>query len=656
MDLQTRDRAEPDVAPVPAGQPGVREPGDGAGAPASRDARLISRGLAVVAGLIALTTAREAGVVGKGAVPELLQAGLGTCVLFAVAGLGLTLLLLPSGLRRHWPLWVLPVGACATALLMTVLGFAAVPFRANLAIVLVAGVAVAAFALRRHGRPATAPLRIAAWPAWVAILLAAIALVPLFRAGFATVEGQGQDAHLAVGSAIFLQRHYPTSIAPEEAVDRMPLVWRSKQPIYYALAAASSLSGQEVFETISTVAAVLLAMAALGFFLLAREVLRAPPWAALAAMGLVGLDRMVLHTVMHPYFNQTWGFFAMPFAFVLAWWLVSERTVGGMILLAMFLAVMGFAYPLALPIALIPLAVLVWQERARLDVRRLYRGRRSLLWMVPLALVLIVPIRGVLEKSASAGIIFDPGRSLVNWGGDLNGWFPEPQFFGVDTWALLALVAIPLAYGVYAQLERLPQVLRRALVALLAFTLVFTIWFRIRDYGWYFHFKLLAFVAPLILVLAVSGLSTLRRRYAFLAAALLIALAVSSARTELGQTFDELPKSVLALRELDAQLPAGQSVRLDIDPQEQNWAAFMLHGQPLCSQLPLLHTSYPHVRVSRKADWIVTASRARRPRDAVAGPPARRLERYTLWKARADIPGRENCSQRMVQTVERVTT
>ena len=43
-------------------------------------------------------------------------------------------------------------------------------------------------------------------------------------------------------------------------------------------------------------AAVLLGLAALGFFLFTREVLGAPRWAALATMGLVGVDRMVLHT------------------------------------------------------------------------------------------------------------------------------------------------------------------------------------------------------------------------------------------------------------------------------------------------------------------------------------------------------------------------
>jgi hypothetical protein len=275
--------------------------------------------------------------------------------------------------------------------------------------------------------------------------------------------------------------------------------------------------------------------------------------------------------------------------------------------------------------------------------------------MVPLAVVLVVPLRGVLEKSASAGIVFDPSRSLRNWGGDLTGWFPEPRFFAVDTWAGFAAVALPLAYGVWLQLRRLAPELRRALLALLAFTAFFTVWFRIRDYGFYFHFKLLAFVAPLVLVVAVGGLSTLRRRIAYPLVAALLALAVSSARSEVGSTFDELPKSVLSLRSIDAQLPPGQSIRLDIDPQEQNWAAFMLHGQPLCSQLPLLHTSYPHVPISRRADWIVTKSDARRPRDAI-GDPVKQLDAYTLWRARPGIPGRENCSQRMVQTVERVTT
>src|SRR3954454_6456998 len=95
----------------------------------------------------------------------------------------------------------------------------------------------------------------------------------------------------------------------------------------------------EVFETSSALPARMLALACLGFFLIARELLRAPPWAALAGRGLVGLNPMVLHTVMHPYFNQTWGFFAMPFAMVLALYATAQRrTTSTLVLLALFVA------------------------------------------------------------------------------------------------------------------------------------------------------------------------------------------------------------------------------------------------------------------------------------------------------------------------------
>src|SRR5207247_9917322 len=137
-----------------------------------------------------------------------------------------------------------------------------------------------------------------------------------FRSRVATVAGQGQDARLAVGPAQFLPKHHRTAFARKEPVDKVPLVWRSKPPIYYARGAVAAVSGMEVCESIATLAAVLLGMAAIGFFLVARELLGAKWWVALMAMALVGLDRMVLHTVTHPYFNQTWGFFAMPFALV----------------------------------------------------------------------------------------------------------------------------------------------------------------------------------------------------------------------------------------------------------------------------------------------------------------------------------------------------
>jgi len=590
-------------------------------------------------------------VVGWRALPELLAVSVAAVGLFAVGGLGLTRWLLPDALRRYELVWVLPVGACAVALALTVLGFAHVPFKVSLGIVIACGVVAAALAYRR--RPGMPALRPFAWPAYIGVLLAAVSLIPLLRAGFVTVEGQGQDAHLAVGTAQFLQKHPPTAVAVEEPVDRVPLVWRSKQPIYYALAAVATLSGREVFETISALAAVMLALACLGFFLIARELLRAPPWAALCGMGLVGLNPMVLHTVMHPYFNQTWGFFAMPFAVVLAPLAAAgRRTPGSLALLALFLAVCAFAYPLALPLPLLVLAVVLWPERRALSPRRLYRGRRSLLWLVPVGLLLLVPIAGVIEKSTSAfNVVFNPGRSLKSWGGDVFDYFPEAQFLGVHDWALL-VVAVPLlAWGAYVALRAAPRRIRLALIALFAFAVVFAIEFRLRKYGYYFHFKTLAFAVPVLLVTAAAGFGRVRRGW--IPVVVLLLLANNAGSSEIGTTFDELPRSTLQLRDINAGVPADRSIRIDVVPTEQNWIAYMLHAHPLCSQHPLLNTSYPHVRISRKADYIVAPRDAPVPADALT-PPVRQLDAFTLYRMKPSVPGPANCSRAMVQTVTSV--
>ena len=208
----------------------------------------------------------------------------------------------------------MPVGACAVSLALTALGYAAVPFKVSVAITLAAGAALGAYAWRHSGPPVVPSWPRVGWPAYVAVVLACVSLVPLFRAGFVTVEGMGQDAHLAVGTAQFLQKHYPTSIAPEEPVDRVPLVWRSKPPIYYstgsgghaqrpgglrdALRPGGGPAGDGVPRASTSSRASCCGR---------HPGSRWPRWAS------SGLDRMVLHTVMHPYFNQTWGFFAIPF-------------------------------------------------------------------------------------------------------------------------------------------------------------------------------------------------------------------------------------------------------------------------------------------------------------------------------------------------------
>jgi hypothetical protein len=592
------------------------------------------------------------------------------CVaLFGIAGFGPTRLWLPVRLRRHELLWVLPVGAVATALELALLAYAFVPFDVALAIMLAGSVALGVYAWRRDpglplARSAAEAGGRTSWrrllvPLYLAALIGAIALVPMFRGGFVTVIGNGSDAHLAVGTAQFLQSHHPTDVAPDEPVDRVPLVWRSKPPIYLAFGAVARLAGMEPYAVIATLQATLLALAALGFWLLAREVLGAGPWAAGAAMGLVGLNRIELFTGMHPYFNQTWGYMAMPFAIVLAWHVVRRRTAGGLLLFAAFLGVLTFAYPLAMPIPLIATLVFWGFERRRrgrslLRVPRL-RSKRQLLWVVPLFLLLLIPLQGVLEKTASSTRVLAPGYSLVNWGGDLTGFFPERFFLGFDEAGMGAFGVLLLGTGLVIALRRAPRDIRWGLGAVMAFGVVAALYFRPREYGWYFHFKALAFVAPVAITAAAVGLARLKWMWvSALALIFLIGATRDGAAAQIGATFDQLPKSMLELEKVDARLPPGASVRLDMPADGRMlWAGIILAGQPLCSQRPVMETSYPHVPVSRAADYVLVDKDWRKPFDAV-GAPVMTLERYQLFRLRPNLPGGDRCSRKMVLTVKKL--
>ena len=587
-------------------------------------------------------------------------------VLFGIVGFGLTRLLLPAGLRRHEALWILPVGAVATALEMALLAYGFVPFDIALAVVVVASIGLGVFAWRRDPgvRARSAPADAASWrtiavPLVLALLIGAIALLPMFRGGFVTVIGSGSDAHLAVGTAEFLQDNHPTGVDPSKAVDRVPLVWRSKPAIYLAYGGVARIAGLEPYAVIATLSAALLAFAALGFWLLARELLGAGPWAAAVAMGLVGMNRIELFTGMHPYFNQTWGYMTTPFAIVLAWHVVRNRTRGGVLLFAAFIGVLAFAYPLALPVPLLAAVVFAGFERRRrglslLRIPRL-RSRRQLLWIVPLFFMLIIPLQGVLEKTAASTRVLAPGYSLANWGGDLTGFFPERFFLGIAD-AQGALIALPLiTAGLLLALRRAPRDIRWGLGAVVLFGVLAALFFRPREYGWYFHFKALAFVGPLVVAAAAVGLSRLRWRWvSVVAALLLIGVTRDGAAHELGTTFDQLPRSMLELRSVDARLAPGESVRLDMPADGRMlWVPNMLAGQPLCSQRPLLKTSYPHVPISRAADYVLADDDWRRPFDAV-GPPIMTLDRYQLFRLRPGLPGGDRCSQKMELTIKKL--
>ncbi|MEA2190355.1 MAG: hypothetical protein QOI73_476 [Solirubrobacteraceae bacterium] len=680
MDPQTADGAPADhEEPVEAAEepvaatevPATAPPQSATGGPPPplepRNERRLAWLALAFASLSALGLAKIVGVVGKGGVAEVAHVGAAIVALFGVAGFGPTRLLLPDGLRRHELLWVLPIGAVAISLELTAFSYAGLAFDVGLGLSLALSVALAVFAWRRDpglrvassARAGAASWRMLLIPLYAALLIALIALLPLFRGGFVTVIGNGSDAHLAVGTAKFLQSHHVKDVDVSEPVDHVPLVWRSKPPIYLTFGAVARLAGMEPYAVIATLAASLLALAALGFWLLARELLGAGAWAAAMVMALIGLNRMALFTGMHPYFNQTWGYMATPFALVLAWHAVRSKSVGGWVLLGGFLAILGFAYPLALPIPLLTLVVFAAFDRRRrglpLVSRPRLKSRRSLIWIIPLALLLLTgPVKGVFEKAGSVLSLFNHGGTLINWGGDLTAFIPERYFLGLGGTGISAIALVLLIVGLVRIMRRAPRDIAFGLGAVVLFGTVAALYFRPQDYGWYFHFKALAFTAPIAVALAAVGLSRFDKRWvSVLALLVVVAAARESAVREIGTTFDQLPKSMLELKRVDARLPPGASLRLDMAPDgRQLWAGYMLSGQPLCSQRPVLETSYPHVPVSRAADYVLVDSQLQRPFDAV-GPPLMTLERYVLFRLRPGL-GRDRCSREMVQTVTAV--
>ena len=590
-----------------------------------------------------------------------LRASIATVLLFAVCGFGVVRLLLPSHAREHELLWTLAAGACVSALALTALGFAYVPFKLSLAITIAGGLALSVIALRQsEGKPPR--VQPVLWPLFVGVLLAAVALIPYFAAGFPTVTGDGSDAFHAVGTAEFLQHNHPTAVNPDGPLDEMPPLWRSKQPIYYVLGAAATLSGLEPYEVLAPVAAVVFALASIGMFVLARALLGASVVAGLFAAAITGLNAMVLETVTHPYFNQTWGYFAFIFSLVLAWWAVRDRHRGAIALLVIFMLLGALAYPLALPIpglALIVFFLVDLRERKRKgiptglpDRGTLWRGGRGLAWMIPVAVLLAIPAAAAADKAFEAArLLLDPNSSLKGWAGDIFHFIPAHEFFGLPTETLWWLAVAAMAALTIWLLSKLPRPLGWGIAAVLIGFMAAAAVFRQREYGQYFEFKTLAFAAPLLVTCAVVALSRLRRVGAFLLAALLVAGHLS-ARDPVLYTGSQINPALLELREWARELPADASVRLDTWPPRQLWGSYMLARQPLCSQRPLLKTAYPRVEFSRKADYILLDEDGRefyggRPPDA-AGPPLRTNADFELYRMKASIPGPENCSKRLV--------
>lgn len=627
------------------------------------------KALAVVlaAAWVAIYQARIGGVKGKegsGAVPDVLLT-LGMCaVLFGVCGYGAARLLLPQAWRAHFWLLVGPVGAATSTLSLTILGLAHVPLKASLAIVL-ASFAVLDLAAWRRARPLGQPPgdRVVAVgaPLALALLVAAISLVPVFRAGFATVPGQNGDAVLAVGTANLLQHAPPTAVRPELPLDRVPLQWRSKLPIYYGLAAVSELAGQPTYAAFPTVSAVVLAMFALGLFLVVLEGLRAPPLVALAALFVVPLDRIVTYVAIHPYYNQLWGMFALPFVLLSGWWFLREPSRRALALALMFLALALFAYPLLLPFPAGFLAAVAFHRRAR--AREWAAALRLPRWVWIAAAIVAVPVvavlvRGVAEKVWSAVRALAPGGDLSGWaGGAFLPYFPFGRFLGDATLPVVVLIC---ALALLALRRLRGSEFAFGTAVMLAGAIAAGVYVRARGHGELFWFKDLAFAGPLIVALAVVALGAATGRALRIGAAVLGALLAltmfAGTQQEIHDTFEQVPRDMLALRDWDRRLPPGSSIRIDVAPSGwQMWAWYFLSDHPVSASRPLTGF-FPHPPFGKTADYALTHQAPEEgplPKDLIR-PPVFRNGLYTLWRLK---PGKapDTSSRALVYDITKIT-
>lgn len=602
--------------------------GDGPGA------RVWVAALAAAA-LAALWIARDAGVAGPAALPDVARAFLASVGVLFVCGFPLARWLVPESLAAWRPLLVLPLGACGLALALTLLGFAWVPFAVSLPLVLAAAVAGCVRAARRPARGAPASLRTYLGLAAAGGLIVALALVPTFRSGLATVTGFGSDAHMATGTAFFLQHEHPMGFDETLPIDEVTPAWRSKYPIYYALAAVSSVAGLETWQTLMTFGAVMLALGGAGFFLLARLGFGAGVGVAAVAAAVAILDQRVLHLPMHPYYNQLWGLFTLPFSLVLAQLWVEQRTRRMLALLALFTLMGALAYPLMLPFPGLVIAGAWALEQRRRGERILPRARARDLrwWMWPFVVLLAVPLFGVLEKIGQwVRLMGNLHTALEDWEGDLSFHPPVGEFLAVaDVPGRTVLIVLVCLLGL-AGIRLLPRHVGLPLLGTLLSAGAAATLFGLLENGQYIYFKILAFAGPLIVVSAVCFVGSLRGRLLPLAVAGLVAFgasALAGARDEIGLSYDQLTPQTIELMSWSRELPPGASVRLDTPPPAQLWEAYMLSDRPLGSRRPNPH--YPHVPFSRSADYAIDWVGRRPPADAV-GAPLRTNSRYRLWK------------------------
>jgi len=376
-----------------------------------------------------------------------------------------------------------------------------------------------------------------------------------------------------------------------------------------------------------------------------------------------------MYVTIHPYYNELWGQFTLPFILLFGWRFLVAPDRSSAALLLLFLILGLLAYPLMVPFPaffLLAGGVVLWR-RGRpagaspgwIGALRLPRFRaRPLVWVpaavvgIPVALVLV---RGFFEKTLSALSVLAPWTSLANWSGSALGFLPWPHFVGMPGTNWLSYAGLGLVCGLCAlSIHRMRGALKWALGVMVVAGTVIAIYFRLRTGGQLFYFKDLAFLGPYVLLLALVALgglasSAIRSRWALGLAGIVAAavLVPASAAREIDTTFDNATHSILALHGWDRALPRVTSVRIDVPPGgAQLWTTYMFNDHPLSAANPL-KPFFPHPPRGRKADYVIALSTQPKPADAI-GAPLFTNAQFELWRMNPAVPGPDISSRQLV--------
>ncbi|HEV2819688.1 MAG TPA: hypothetical protein VGW11_04195, partial [Solirubrobacteraceae bacterium] len=352
----------------------------------------------------------------------------------------------------------------------------------------------------------------------------------------------------------------------------------------------------------------------------------------------------------------------LPFTLLFGWRFLQDPSRRTLAPLGLFALLGVFAYPLLLPFPAVFLgvcALLQWR-RARAQGRspewiaalRLPRLRDHKLAFGGLILVSLpfvaVLLRGVIEKMSTAAKVIVSGGDLSGWSGPALDYLPFARFFGVDGTGPISLA---LTLGVFALAVHAARRVHRDVAVAMGVTaagaLAFALSFRLREDGELFWFKILGFLGPLVLTFAVVGLVGLlretrglaRRTAAGLGAVLLVLAINAGAAREIGETYEYATAALLELDTWDERLPAGASVRIDVQPTGyQLWTWYMLDDRPVSATAPLVGF-FPRPPLGVTGDFSLIEAWAEPPPDA-AGQAVMRNSGYALYRLRpaAGVP------------------